>query len=84
MVNLKNYNVVPKQFVLLLTFLMLFSCGRGNYNVTKIEGKKIGISEKQVNNAEIESFIKPYREISMGFAGILYCPETFESLRRLN
>lgn len=80
MVNLKNYNVVSKHFVLLLTFLLLISCGKQSYDVTKIEGKKIGISEKQSSDSEIETFIKPYRDhIDKDLSEILaYCPETLE------
>lgn len=80
MVNLKNYSVVLKQFVLLLTFSILVSCGSKNYDVSRIEGKKIGITEKQASNSEIEAFIKPYREhIDQDLSEVLaYCPETLE------
>ena len=62
MVNLKNYNVVLKHFVLFLTFLFVVSCGQQKYYVTKIEGKEIGITDKNTEVANIENFIKPYRE----------------------
>ncbi len=62
MVNLKNYNVVLKHFVLLLTFFIVVSCGQQKYNVTKIEGKKIEISNIQSESSEIENYIKPYRD----------------------
>ncbi len=89
MVNLKNYNVVLKHFVLLLTFSVVVSCAKQNYTVTKIEGKKIEISGKQSNTTEpivgetakeIESFIKPYREnVDKDLSEILaYCPETLD------
>lgn len=80
MVNLKNYSVVLKQFVLLLTFYIIVSCGSKNYDVSRIEGKKIGITEKQASNSEIEAFIKPYREhIDQDLSEVLaYCPETLE------
>ena len=89
MVNLKNYNVVLKHFVLLLTFSIVVSCAKQNYAVTKIEGKKIEISNKQSNATEpvvgetakeIESFIKPYREkVDKDLSEILaYCPETLD------
>lgn len=80
MVNLKNYSVVLKQFVLLLTFSIIVSCGSKNYDVSRIEGKKIGISEKQSSDSEIEGFIKPYREhIDKDLSEVLaYCPETLE------
>ena len=80
MVNLKNYSVVLKHFVLLLTFSFIVSCGSKNYDVSRIEGKKIGITEKQSSNPEIEAFIKPYREhIDKDLSEVLaYCPETLE------
>ncbi|MBC7524557.1 MAG: 5'-nucleotidase C-terminal domain-containing protein [Flavobacterium sp.] len=62
MVNLKNYNVVFKQFVLLLTFFSLVSCSHQNYSVSKIEGKRITITDKLNNVSEIEAFIKPYKD----------------------
>ena len=61
MVKLKNYNVVLKHFVLLLTFTTLISCAEKKYTVTKIEGREIGITDKNGEVPEIENFIKPYR-----------------------
>lgn len=80
MVNLKNYNVVLKHFVLLLTFLFVVSCGQQKYYVSKIEGKKIGITENQTSNPEIDAYIKPYREhIDSDLSAVLaYCPETLD------
>lgn len=62
MVKLKNYNGVVKHFVLLLTFIAVISCAEKKYTVTKIEGKEIGITDKNSEVAEIENFIKPYRD----------------------
>ncbi len=80
MVKLKNYNVGMKHFVLLLTFISLISCSNQKYYVSKIEGKKIGITEKQSSVAEIENYIKPYREhIDKDLGEVLaYCPETLD------
>ena len=89
MVKLKNYNVVLKLFVLLLTYSFVISCAKQNYTVTKIEGKKIEINNKLANvdniidseNVKsIESFIKPYREnIDKDLSEILaYCDETLD------
>ena len=80
MVNLKNYGVVLKQFVLLLTFSIIVSCGTKNYEVSRIEGTKIAISDKQSSDNEIEKFIKPYRDhIDKDLSEVLaYCPETLE------
>jgi 2',3'-cyclic-nucleotide 2'-phosphodiesterase (5'-nucleotidase family) len=76
MVKLKNYNVGMKHFVLLLTFILLISCSSHQYYVTKIEGKKIGITENQTGSTEIENYIKPYREnIDKDLNEVLaYCP----------
>jgi len=80
MVKLKNYPVGMKHFVLLLTFITLISCCGHQYYVTKIEGKKIGITEKQTSVAEIENYIKPYREnIDKDLNEILaFCPKNLD------
>ncbi len=80
MVKLKNYPVGMKHFVLLLTFITLISCSSHQYYVTKIEGKKIGITEKQTSVAEIEKYIKPYREnIDKDLNEILaFCPQNLD------
>lgn len=62
MVKLKNYNGVVKHFVLLLTFIAVISCAEKKYAITKIEGKEIGITDKNSEVADIENFIKPYRD----------------------
>ena len=80
MVNLKKYNDVSKLFVIFLTFFFVASCSKQNYNVTKIEGKRIPITEKENQVPQIENFIKPYREnINKDLDSILaYCPETLD------
>lgn len=62
MVKLKNYNVVLKNFILFLTFLFLISCNQQRLFVTKIEGKKIGITDKSPQNVAVDAYIKPYKE----------------------
>lgn len=62
MVKLKNSRLVLKSFVLLLTFFFLFSCKEQKNYITKIEGKKISITESTSKHADIENFIQPYRE----------------------
>lgn len=62
MVNLKKYNDVLKLFVIFLTLIFITSCSKQNYYVSKIEGKRIPITEKENQVVEIENFIKPYRE----------------------
>lgn len=80
MVNLKKYIDVLKLFVIFLTFLFITSCSQKSYQVTKIEGKRISITDKESQNQEIEKFIKPYREhINKDLDNILaYCPETLD------
>lgn len=80
MVKLKNYNVVLKQFVLILTFALLLSCGEKKYFVTKIEGKKISVENSVIESAEIENFVKPYRDnIDKDLSQILsFAPETLD------
>ena len=80
MVNLKKYNDVSKLFVIFLTFFLVVSCSKQNYYVTKIEGKRIPITEKENQVPEIENFIKPYREhINKDLDSVLaYCPETLD------
>jgi len=62
MVNLKKCIVVLRYFVLILTFILSFSCAEHKYYVTKIEGKDFGITNKSNSVEAIDSYIKPYRE----------------------
>jgi 2',3'-cyclic-nucleotide 2'-phosphodiesterase (5'-nucleotidase family) len=80
MAKLKNYNVVLKQIVLLLTFLLVISCADKKYYVTRIEGKEIGITNKNGEVGQIENIIKPYREkIDADLNAVLsYAPETID------
>ena len=84
MTKLKNYNVELKHFGLLLTFIVLISCGKPKYFVSKIEGKKISIVENQndtnTNSDSIAAFIKPYREhIDKDLSEVIaYCPENLD------
>lgn len=80
MVNLKNYNIAVKNFVLFLTFLLLFSCQPQKEFVTKIEGKKIPVTENSSQSTEIEAYIKPYRDnIEKDLSTVLaYAPETLD------
>ncbi|MDD5151479.1 MAG: 5'-nucleotidase [Flavobacterium sp.] len=87
MANLKKYNGVLKLFVIFLTLFFIVSCGKQNYYVSKIEGKRIPITEKEnqvINQSEqaneIENYIKPYREhINKDLDSVLaYCPVTLD------
>ena len=80
MVNLKNYNGVLKLFVIFLTLFLVASCGKQNYQVSKIEGKRITITDKEKQDPQIENYIKPYREhINRDLDSVLaYCPVTLD------
>ena len=80
MVNLKNYNGVLKLFVIFLTLFLIASCGKQNYHVSKIEGKRITITDKEKQDSSIENYIKPYREhINQDLDSVLaYCPVTLD------
>jgi 2',3'-cyclic-nucleotide 2'-phosphodiesterase (5'-nucleotidase family) len=62
MVNLKKYNTLFQHFVLFLTISTLISCNQQKFYLTKIEGKKIGITNSNAGVVEIENYIKPYRD----------------------
>jgi len=80
MLKLKNYPITITHFVLFITFLLLLSGCKSNYDVVKIEGKQIPISDTSSENPEIENFIKPYRDhINKDLDSILaFCPETLD------
>ncbi|WP_369012877.1 5'-nucleotidase C-terminal domain-containing protein [Flavobacterium anhuiense] len=80
MVKLKKYNGFLKLFVIFLTLFSISSCSTKNYKLTKIEGKQLPVSEKAGETAEIENFIKPYRDhINKDLDNVLaYCPETLD------
>ncbi|MCI9845084.1 5'-nucleotidase C-terminal domain-containing protein [Flavobacterium pectinovorum] len=80
MVKLKKYNGFLKLFVIFLTLFFVFSCSKKNYNLTKIEGKQLPVTEKDSQTPEIENFIKPFRDhINKDLDSILaYCPETLD------
>jgi 2',3'-cyclic-nucleotide 2'-phosphodiesterase (5'-nucleotidase family) len=78
-VNLEKYHVALKQFGLILTFILGASCSH-KYHVDKIEGKQIAITENYSGKADIESYIKPYREnIDKDMNVVLaYSPQTLD------
>ncbi|MHC0444873.1 5'-nucleotidase C-terminal domain-containing protein [Flavobacterium sp. 3-218] len=80
MVKLKKYNGFLKLFVIFLTLFLISSCSPKNYNLTKIEGKQLPVTEKTGETPEIENFIKPYRDhINKDLDNVLaYCPETLD------
>ena len=80
MLKLKNYTVTSKHFVLFITFSLFFFGCKSNYEIVKIEGKQIGVSDTTSKNVEIENFIKPYRDhINKDLDSVLaFCPETLD------
>ena len=84
MVNLKNYNVGIKFFVLFLTFNLAISCTQQKLYVTKIEGKEIGITDKNSGIPEFENFIRPYRDnIDKDLnTPLAYAPQTLDKSGR--
>lgn len=80
MVNLKKYNGVLKLFVIFLTLSLIVSCAKQSYYVSKIEGKRITITDKETQVPQIENYIKPYREhINKDLDSVLaYCPVTLD------
>lgn len=80
MTNLKKYIGVLKLFVIFLTLSIITSCAKQHYYISKIEGKRITITEKEIQNQQIEDYIKPFREhINKDLDSVLaYCPETLD------
>lgn len=80
MAKLKNYNSSLQHFVIFLTFLLFISCGGNKIYVSKIEGKKIGITNENKDLNQFEDLIKPYREnIDKDLNTVLaYAPETID------
>ena len=72
--------LAKKHFVLIITFSFLLLSCKSSYEIVKIEGKQISVSDTTAKNAEIENFIKPYREhINKDLDSILaYCPVTLD------
>lgn len=80
MVKLKKYNQIFKLFVVFITFFLIYSCSKNNYQLTSIQGKKIPITASNLQNPSVEKFIRPYREtIDADLSAILaYNPENLD------
>ncbi len=80
MAKLKNYNSSLQHFVIFLTLLLFVSCVNHKLYISKIEGKKIGITNENKDLAAFEDVIKPYREtIDKDLNTVLaYAPETID------
>lgn len=80
MVNVKKNTQIFSYFVILLTFISLFSCKTNEFYNYKVEGKKISVTSEKGENKEIEAYVAPYREkITKELDSVLaYCPETMD------
>ena len=80
MTNLPNILSKFKYFTLLLAIIFFASCHQSKIYISKIEGKKISISNNLAQNEQIEAYVKPYRDhIDADLNTILaYCPENLE------
>jgi 2',3'-cyclic-nucleotide 2'-phosphodiesterase (5'-nucleotidase family) len=80
MVKLKKYNQFFKLFVIIITALTIVSCAKPHYQLTKIEGKRIPITNSAQETPEIEKYIRPYREhINADLSEVLaYNPTTLD------
>ena len=79
LVNVKKNTISFGFFVILLTFNLFISCkSTSSYQITKIEGKKIGITNEKGENEAIVTYVKPYSDnINKDLNSVLaYCPET--------
>lgn len=61
MVKLKKYLRPKNHFILILTFIALYSCAEKKYFVTKVEGNQISINQSIQGSNDYESFIQPYK-----------------------
>ena len=79
LVNVKKNTIYFRFFVILLTFNLIISCkSTSSYQTTKIEGKKIGVTNEKGENQAIANYVKPYSDnINKDLNSVLaYCPET--------
>ena len=79
LVNVKKNTISFRFFVILLTFNLIISCkSTSSYQTTKIEGKKIGVTNEKGENEAITNYVKPYSDnINKDLNSVLaYCPET--------
>ncbi|WP_046757174.1 5'-nucleotidase C-terminal domain-containing protein [Kordia jejudonensis] len=51
-----------KRFIPLLALFLAFSCAKEKQDVSRIEGKRINITDSIAANEEIEAYIQPFRE----------------------
>lgn len=61
MVKLRKYNGFFIHFFSVFVFFLVLSCGSNQYQNTKIEGKKIGVTAEYGENKSVDAFVAPYR-----------------------
>lgn len=85
MVKYKKYNTARYAFVLFLTISALTGCGTAHLRNTGIAGKQLPVTDQYATVAEIDGFIKPYREhIDHDLDSVLaYCPETMDKSKTI-
>lgn len=62
MVNVKKKRFYTVHFVILLTFVLLYSCKSKKETIYQIYGQSININNKIEGKTSIENFVTPYRE----------------------
>ena len=67
-----------KYFIYCLLFTFIFSC-KNEVSLTKIEGSRLEINDSLITDAEIEEFIKPFRDnVNMNLDSIIsYSSDTY-------
>lgn len=85
MVKYKNYNTPITRFVLFITFCLIFSCAPKQH-ISRIEGRQLPVSVEYTPVADIDAYIKPFREhIDKDLDSVLaYCPETMDKSKSIN
>ncbi|WP_272022916.1 5'-nucleotidase C-terminal domain-containing protein [Olleya namhaensis] len=68
-----------KHLLILLSIVIVSSCKNETYSLTKIEGKKITITDTLAIDPDIDAYIKPFREsLNKDMNTVLsYAPETY-------
>lgn len=73
-----NYLMNLKFFIPFLTLFLFISC-KQDFQLTKIEGKRLDINDSLATNQEIDNFIKPFRDnVNKNLDGVLsYAVDTY-------
>ncbi|MEL1242908.1 5'-nucleotidase [Flavobacterium sp. DGU11] len=86
MIIFKKYSTSVRRFVLFAAMAGIIACGSTGLQNTKIEGKKIPVTNEYADTQEIDAFIKPYREhIDKDLDSVLaYAPETLDKSKSID